>query len=147
MVVVVDANVILSAIVNTHGNIATLLITNSSIVDFVIPEFSLVEIKEKEKKLYFSQKVSSAIFNENLQSFLSCLTVVGDEQIDEEYFKAAYALTKEVDPKDTMYIALTMALDALLWTGDLKLFRAIRKKGFNQVINTKELQQIVKGIQ
>jgi predicted nucleic acid-binding protein len=146
MVVVVDANVILSAIVNIKGGIATLLITNSFIADFVIPEFSLVEIKEKEKKLYFSSKVSSEMFNENLLLFLGCLTVIADEQIDEKYFESAYTLTKEIDPADTMYVALTMALDALLWTGDLKLFHALRKKGFNQVINTKELQQIIKGL-
>jgi predicted nucleic acid-binding protein len=147
MVVVIDANVTLSAIINIKGNIATLLICNSSSIDFVIPEFSLSEIKEKQRKLYFSARASPDIFNENLQLLLNRLTVIGDNLINERYFKAAYFFTKEIDPKDTMYVALTMALDALLWTGDLKLYRALRRKGFKQIITTKELEEIIKGLQ
>ncbi len=55
-------------------------------------------------------------------------------------------LTKRVDEKDTLYVALTIALEAVLWTGDMKLYRSLRRNNFMSIVNTKELLQIIKGI-
>jgi predicted nucleic acid-binding protein len=38
---------------------------------------------------------------------------------------------KVVDIKDFPFVALTIELDALLWTGDNKLKNGLKAKGFN----------------
>ena len=51
----------------------------------------------------------------------------------------AYQLTFDIDEKDTPFIATTISLNSILWTGDKKLITGLRKKGFNDIINTREL--------
>jgi hypothetical protein len=41
---------------------------------------------------------------------------------------------------------VTIDYDALLWTGDVKLIRGLRRKGFNNTVTTKELKEIIKGL-
>jgi len=39
-------------------------------------------------------------------------------------------LCKDIDESDTPFVALTIELKALLWTGDKKLKEGLKKKGF-----------------
>ncbi len=50
MVVVVDANILISASINPKSKPALLLQNSSSLVDFVIPEFIFCELKKMSKK-------------------------------------------------------------------------------------------------
>ena len=59
----------------------------------------------------------------------------------------AQTITKNIVEKDAIYVAFTIALDALLWTGDLKLYRGLRRKGFTNIVTTAQLKEIIKGIQ
>lgn len=43
----------------------------------------------------------------------------------------AYDLCKDIDIKDTPFIALAIDLQIPLWTGDKKLKEGLRLKGFN----------------
>ena len=43
----------------------------------------------------------------------------------------AYRLCKDVDEKDTPYVALTLHLDGRLWTEDAQLKQALCAKGFD----------------
>ncbi len=42
----------------------------------------------------------------------------------------SWLLVKDLDPKDMLFVALTIELDGLLWTGDLKLRTGLAAKGF-----------------
>lgn len=44
----------------------------------------------------------------------------------------AYDLCKDIDLKDTPFIALSIELDIPLWTGDKKLKEGLKLKGFNR---------------
>jgi predicted nucleic acid-binding protein len=37
----------------------------------------------------------------------------------------------DIDEKDSVFVALTLELDGLLWTSDKKLKNGLIKKGFN----------------
>jgi len=54
--------------------------------------------------------------------------------------------TNDVDPKDTIYVSLAIALNALLLTDDKKLLYALRRKGFTNIISTPEYKNILKGL-
>jgi predicted nucleic acid-binding protein len=53
--------------------------------------------------------------------------------------KQAYNLCRGLDEKDTIYIALAIELNGLLWTGDKKLINGLDKKDFNQTITSTKL--------
>ncbi len=57
--------------------------------------------------------------------------------------KKAYNLCKDLDEKDTPYVALTLELDAYLWTNDKELADKLREKGFSKILTTDELIKII----
>ena len=147
MVVVVDANILISAALNLDEKIATLIFSNSSsTINFVVPAFVLGELKEYEIRICKENKISITAFNQNILLLLTKFLVINDDEISDRVFKKAFELTKQIDPKDTIYIALAISLDALLWTGDLKLLRGLKRKGFNYIITTTDFQQLLKGL-
>lgn len=146
MVVITDANILISASSNLKGNLAQLLVNNSSFIDFVSPEFVLTEIKANEQKICSAAKISVEQLNLNLQILLSLLLILNDDEIEEHYFKRAYGVTSGIDVFDTIYVAFAIAPDALLWTGDLKLYKGLRRKGFVNIVTTAEMNQIIKGL-
>jgi len=72
------------------------------------------------------------------------ITFISNDAISPEYWKIAFELVKNIDEKDTPFVATALSIDATLWTGDLKLITGLRKKGFNEILNTQELLAIRK---
>ncbi len=146
MVVVIDANIIISACLKINGRIAKLIFNYSSNINYVVPSFILSEIKENEEKICSSNKISKNEFNQNLLLLLTRLLLINDDKITDATFQNAFELTKSIDPNDTIYIALAISLDALFWTGDLKLLKGLKRKGFHHIITTLDFEQILKGL-
>jgi predicted nucleic acid-binding protein len=146
MVVVIDANILISAALTPKGLIANLIFPNSSKVQFIAPAFILEEIKANETRICIKNKRSISDFRQNMQLVLSQIMLIDDDEISDKIFKKAFDLTKTIDPKDAIYIALAMSFDALFWTGDLKLLRVLKRKGYNQIITTPDFELILKGL-
>ncbi len=49
-------------------------------------------------------------------------------------FKKAYNLCKDIDEKDTAYVALTIELDTEFVTNDKELYNGLKSKGFAKVV-------------
>ena len=47
---------------------------------------------------------------------------------------------------DSPFLALTLHLKGLLWTGDIRLVKGLRKKGVESAVTTKELLDISNGM-
>lgn len=146
MVVVIDANVLISAALTPRGLIADFIFSNSYKVQFIAPTFILAETKANETRICAKNKISISDFRQNLQLVLSQIMLIDDDEISDEIFRKAFDLTKTIDTKDTIYIALAISFDTLFWTGDLKLLRALKRKGYNQIITTPDFEQILKGL-
>lgn len=146
MVVVIDANILISAAITPNGLIAKLILSNSSKIQFIAPAFVFDEINANENKICLKNKISISVFKQNLLLLLSKLIIIDDDDISDEIFKKAFDLTKAIDTKDTIYIALAISFDTLFWSGDLKLLRALKRKGYNQIITTSDFILILKGL-
>jgi predicted nucleic acid-binding protein len=146
MVVVIDANLLISAALTPHGLVARLIFSNSSKVQFIAPAFILEEIKANEIKICSKSKRIISDFRQDLQLILSKIMLIDDDEISDKIFRKAFDLTNIIDVKDTIYIALAISFDALLWTGDLKLLSGLKRKGYNQIITTSDFELILKGL-
>ena len=146
MVDVIDANILISACLKINDRLANLILSNTSKISFVIPEYVLLEISENEAKILKSAKLSRSEFNENLLLLLQELLIIKDEEITDAIFKQSFDLTKSIDPKDIIFVALTISLDALFWSVDLKLLHGLKKKNFNKIITTYDFENILKGL-
>ena len=49
----------------------------------------------------------------------------------EESLKKVFDLCRDIDEKNIPFVAVTIELDGLLWTGDKKLRNGLESKGFN----------------
>jgi predicted nucleic acid-binding protein len=47
------------------------------------------------------------------------------------HYKKAWALVKDVDAKDLLFVALSIETDGLLWTGDKQLRTGLAARGFD----------------
>jgi predicted nucleic acid-binding protein len=54
--------------------------------------------------------------------------------ISDEAILKAIELTKDIDIKDSSYIALAIELDCVLLTRDKPLIKGVKKKGFRKIM-------------
>jgi len=116
MTVIVDANIVISAIINPKGIIPFLLFNSNDKIEFVVPSFIIEEIELHKSKIIAAADISNSAFNSLLNSIKQNLFIFSDEMIDDACLAKALVLTKHVDKKDTIYVAFSIALDALFWT-------------------------------
>jgi predicted nucleic acid-binding protein len=146
MTVIVDANIIISALLTPTGKEASLIFNSADIVDFAAPETIYLEIISKKNKIISASHHNTISFIQSLELLLSKITIFSVEKYAPDIFQVASTLTVSIDEKDTEYVALTITLEGLLWTGDLKLLRGLKRKDFINIITTPDLEQILKGI-
>ncbi|MEM1322332.1 MAG: PIN domain-containing protein [Bacteroidota bacterium] len=62
---------------------------------------------------------------------LNKIIFVNEADISTVNFIAAYRLCKDIDEKDTPFIALSLELECKIWTRDKELKYGLLKKGFD----------------
>lgn len=142
MKIIVDTNIIFSALLSPDGKISDLLLNSAEVFEFYSPLFILEELENHNTKLLkisgFSQKeldfIKYIIFKK--------IELIDLEFIQESTFEKAIELTKNVDEFDAPFIALALELDAPLWSGDKKLINGLSKKGVDWILTTDILYEI-----
>jgi len=140
--IVVDTNIIFSAILNANGLIGDIIFNSPKDFIFYSPELMKTEIDRYLPKLI---KISKLEENQLLDSkfrILSSIDLVSEEIIKESVWETAFQLTAEIDEDDTPFVALAIEINAILWTGDKKLIKGLKKKGFNSIFSTDDLKAL-----
>lgn len=139
MKVVVDTNIVFSAILNSDGKIGDLLLNSGKYIDFYSAEYLRHELGNHYEKLSKISKQSLAKIAETEYFITRVIKFISEEQIAEITWRSAYTLVKEVDLDDIAFVALSKHLRCKLWTGDGLLIRGLQKNGFKNTITTNEL--------
>ena len=100
--------------------------------NFIAPNFILTEIFNHKEKITKHSKLSANELLELLNNLFSRIQFVTPDFISLSNFSKAINLCKDVDEKDTIFVALTIELNAELWTGDKRLKDGLKAKGFDQ---------------
>jgi predicted nucleic acid-binding protein len=129
MTIVVDTNIIFSALVNKKSKIATFLLEPNH--PLVMPKFGFVELFKHKEKICAASKHSQDEVLEILYELIRHIEFFDENSISTSALKGAWELVKDIDPKDMLFIALTLEVDGLLWTGDTKLRTGLESRGFN----------------
>jgi len=130
MKLVVDANILFAALIN-EGSTAELLISDK--LQLFAPEFLFEEFSKYEELILKKTHRSNEDFNQFLELLKDQITIVPKKEITPFIDKAE---KMSPDPKDTIYLALALALKSNVWSNDKKL-----KEGQNKVnvLSTEEL--------
>jgi len=142
MKIVVDSNIVFSAILNSKSKIGQLIINGSQYFDFYTVGLLKNEIIEHSDKILKLTGFTQDELNETLQLIISRIKFVDDILLTEKDIEKAIDLVSGIDNDDAMFIALNNHLLANLWTGDKKLINGLKKKGYLRILTVEELYEI-----
>ena len=145
MRIVVDTNIAFSAILNTNSKIARIFLQPKSRLNFYSTEQLLSEIEEHKAKLQKISKYSDLELNRAILLITNRIRFINVKLIPRGIYQKAATLTFDVDIDDTEFVALTEHAKAKLWSGDKELFQGLRKKKWNKIITTDELNKLAFG--
>ena len=133
--VVIDSNVFFSSL--RTGSKARLFHFFESNTDltFYAPNFLVVETFKHRERLRAKSKLTESEFLEVLQTIVQHLRFFNEDMISTENLIYAWRLVSDIDPKDHLFVALALELDAKLWTRDIVLKGGLMKKGFDNFFN------------
>lgn len=128
--IVIDTNILFSALLRRESRFTRMILESDRV--FFICESTIVELFKHKDRIVKRSKLSEAEVVRLFYTLLRRVTVSKEELIAPEVRRKAYELCVDVDEADTPHVALTIHLDALLWTGDKSLKEGLRQKGFDQ---------------
>ena len=140
MKVVIDANIIFAMLISGKNIYIEIL----EGIEAYSPDFILKEIEKYENFIIRKTHVKNN-FNHIIHNFFKKITIIPKIAISKNSFQVAYKLCKEIDEKDTPYVALSLELDAYLWSNDKKLKNELNKKNFGKVLTTDDMILLLRG--
>lgn len=129
--VVVDANILFSALLRSESRFAQTILGSNH--PFFICESTIVEFFKHKEKIVRLSKLEEDEIVRLLYMLLRRLTVVKENLIAPSIRQQAYEWCQDIDVSDTPFVALTVHLDGLLWTGDKTLKKGLREKDFDRL--------------
>lgn len=142
MRIIVDANIVFSAILNTNSKIAELLINSKGIFDFIAPDYLLIETKKYHKKISVISKMTIEEVESIEYKITKPISFMSGIHIPESNWIKAEKLALDIDPKDTPYVAFSLFFKCKIWSGDKVLKNGLLLKGFKNVISTEDLFEL-----
>ena len=136
MRIVVDTNIIFSALMAPNGTISDLLLNSSDIFEFYSPTFLLEELENHRAKLLKLTGYSAKELDFLRLTIFKKIDLIDMESLRRSTIERSIELTKNVDEFDAPFIALALELDSPLWTGDKKLIKGLVKKEIDWVLTT-----------
>ena len=131
--VVIDTNILFSALLAEESHVSK--IVKRSPHRFFIGETALVELFEHKERIARFSHLRPVVLAEALHALLRKLNLFKEDLIADAYWVKARDLCHDIDPDDERFVALTLALDGVLWTGDKRLRRGLEAKGFDRFFN------------
>jgi predicted nucleic acid-binding protein len=139
MNLVVDTNIIISALITPEGTISRLLLQDLADSQLISPHFLFDEIISKYDKIQSITQLSDEDLKELFYLLIKHIDFIDNDLISCENQKKAFTLVSDIDKKDLLFVALSIQTGFSLWSGDLKLVKGLKTRGFASVLETKEI--------
>ena len=128
--VIVDTNILFAALVSSRSRLREILFTANEL-SFSCPRFLFVELFKHKERILAATELSEDELLDALNVLLSRVHFVEEATIPLGTWLEARRLCHDIDEKDTPFVALTLHLNARLWTDDAELKSGLRGKDFN----------------
>lgn len=135
MKAVIDSNIIFSAIISGKQFYIDIIQSN----EFYTPDIVFIELEKYETRIIEKSRLPVEDFRKFVKMLFEEIVVIPKMAISKENWQKAYNLCKDVDEKDTPFIALSIELSMPLWTNDKSLTEGLKTRNFNQFISTEQL--------
>lgn len=147
MKIVVDTNIVFSAILNSTSRIGKILINSKDYFQFYTCDFLRAELLKHRIKLLDLTKLSPQELEELEFLITKNITFINEGLLSERIIIATENLLTDIDLNDIPFVALTTQLKAKLWTGDKKLSLGLQAKRFKNIITTSQLSELLDDLE
>ncbi len=144
MRIVVDTNIVFSAVLNSNSKISQIILQPRTKLNFYATNQLLSELNAHKNKLKSLTNFSDAELDRVIQLINNKIRFINVALIPASAYKRAIALAADVDEDDIEFVALVEHLKGRFWSGDKELRIGLEKKQWNKFISTEELFQLVK---
>lgn len=135
--IVIDSNIVFSSLRSKDSKLFALLESHPNLT-FYAPNFLIIEIFKHRERLRKRSKLTEDEFLELLNCIVQRLRFFNENMISFGNLIHAWHLVKDIDPKDHLFVALALELEARFWTRDLELKGGLLKKGFDNFFDENE---------
>jgi predicted nucleic acid-binding protein len=139
MKIIVDTNIVFSALLNSNSRIGRLLFDSRDIFSFYSCKYLQKEIHRHRDKIQQYSGLNNYDLSELITLVESRIFFLDEELLPTSIIFEAKDWVKEVDFDDFAFVAIANYLDAWLWTGDKKLTIGLRQKGYRRILSTADL--------
>lgn len=140
--IIVDSNIIFSAILNVNSRIGQILMNGSEDFDFYAPKYVRTELFRHQEKIKKITGITNEEFLELYELILKNVTILNHSILPKKDFTKAFEYCCDIDENDTIFVGFSEYLKAKLWTGDKKLTQGLKIKGFKRTIATNDLLKL-----
>lgn len=142
MKVVVDSNIVFSAMLNKESSIGDIILNSQDVFTFYSCEYLREEIADHKERIKEIAEYNDRTFDEVQFLVYKQINFFSESTIPFEIWKKAADFVRDIDMDDISFVALSLFLDIKIWTGDKKLITGLAKKGFQNIITTSEMRQL-----
>ena len=147
MKIIVDTNIVFSAILNSNSRIGKILLNSKEHFQFFTCNYLKIEIQRHRNKLLKLTKFSEDQLSELQELITKHITFIDERLIPQDLLLKTEIQLKAIDPGDTVFVALTKHLEGKLWTGDLQLYNGLKAKRFKDIILSSELSLLLNDLE
>jgi len=134
---VMDANVLMSILISGKASYRPIL----TYYQFILPDFVFIEVDKYKNILLKKSKMQEDELRRWSYFVFSNITVLPYYVLANENIKKANELLKDIDLKDSSYVALGMQLDLILLTRDKPLLNGLKNRGYRKVMAFEDFLQ------
>ena len=147
MKIIVDTNIVFSAILNSNSRIGKILLNSKEHFQFFTCNYLRTEIQRHRNKLLKLTKLTEDQLSELEDLITQHITFIDERLIPQDILIKTEIQLKAIDPNDTVFVALAKHLEGKLWTGDLQLYNGLKAKRFKNIILTSELSLLLDDLE
>ena len=147
MKIIVDANIVFSAILNSNSRIGKILLNSKEHFQFFSCNYLRVEIGRHRNKLLKLTKLTEDQLSELTSLLTQKITFIDERLIPNDVLIKTEIQLKTIDPNDTVFVALTKRLEGKLWTGDMQLYNGLKAQRFKDIILSSELSLLLDDLE
>lgn len=140
---IVDSNLLFSAAIAPKSGIGQFIINKDNYgIRLYAPGLLKVEIEEHFDRMVKVSRLPPSEVKFNLNNLYMHIIFIDDAMIPWNNYVDALRIVRDIDPYDVTFVALTDYMEKYLWTGDNELYSGLRSKGYDRVINFKDIKRI-----
>lgn len=143
MNIVVDSNIIISILIKQDGITAKRFHQLAEHNKLFIHSYTLTELTKHNNKIKKASKLNDTDFNSSKTNILSSFTILETNAIPPSVYQKAFNLVKGIDENDTVFIAVCIYIDGILWTGDKILYYSLKERGVSNIYNSLDIETLL----